>query len=613
MRSLVPTKTREAGIDGPVKKLGFAPGKQTGQYSRHFDSVVATGRDPDNVYKLPLPLTRRFDAMRDITHVETIPPHEHLVKTANSLGIPAVRGALSTMQLPRAYLRHPVVVGASPGELVWPTAIYMDGVQYARENSSLGFWIVDLIHNKHHLVAAVQKSTMCCCGCRGWCTLWPLLRLLNWSFEALAMGVRPAARHDGTAFALPLEASKAGQPFGFKAANIFIKGDWAEFAGTLAFVTWSSATCPCPKCTCDRAGLYVTRGLSALGAASPARTTDGYELACASCEIIVEPVPHALWRRVRGLLFYDTRQKGVFGRALAAAIPEHGLLKHDRLEPCPECPDIGDGFDRVAPARMVFWRTSAQTVTRHRNPIFNRATGITPSTMMFDYLHVCCLGVFPTFLGYLVWQLILANVWDVQPLPMDTRLKLSTRRLQTELFAWYGEQQRLGRTPCRVQALTAGMLGDKDSPYLRLHAAECNWFLDFADALLTRHGARVPAGTLAGMRTTLTALAHVKDVQQLHRSVIPDALIQGFVDAIRRAVDGFATLGVHQIPKLHALMHFATDVVHFGSPAAWACWEDESLNQVLKAVSASAHRLVWHKRVLENANLTLARRARRDP
>ena len=60
-------------------------------------------------------------------------------------------------------------------------------------------------------------------------------------------------------------------------------------------------------------------------------------------------------------------------------------------------------------------------------------------------------------------------------------------------------------------------------------------------------------------------------------------------------------------------MHFATDVVHFGSPAAWACWEDESLNQVLKAVSASAHRLVWHKRVLENANLTLARRARRDP
>ena len=63
--------------------------------------------------------------------------------------------------------------------------------------------------------------------------------------------------------------------------------------------------------------------------------------------------------------------------------------------------------------------------------------------------------------------------------------------------------------------------------------------------------------------------------------------------------------------KAHALMHMARDCYRKGSPSLWACWLDESLNQNLKRIAASAHRAVWHARVLETSNLFLARKEKK--
>jgi hypothetical protein len=334
-----------------------------------------------------------------------------------------------------------------------------------------------MINNKHHVVGVLAKSTLCNCGCHGWCSIWQLFEMLDWSFVALAEGVHPRRRHDGQP-PDPYWLSLAGCHMGFKAVVILIKGDWAEFCGSLGFPTWASAEHPCVKCVCSRDTLYVTRGLSALSAPLPAKTMAMYSVACNGAEIVIHPVTVELWRKVRVLLFYDLRKNsGNRGRCLMTAIPEHGLEKGDRLEPSPCCRDTGAGFDAAPPERLVFWRCNAQTLTTHRNPLFNAVTHITPERMVFDYLHVCCLGVFKDFLSFVTWSLIDVNAWGVTPLPMDVRQRLSVQRLRSELFAWYGKQIRLGRRPNKVQELTHGMLGTRDEPDLKLHGAECNTYL----------------------------------------------------------------------------------------------------------------------------------------
>ena len=127
-------------------------------------------------------------------------------------------------------------------------------------------------HWQAFLYAAIRRRNLCRCGCRGWCSLWVLLQMTAWSIEALAKGVWPSCRHDGSAWrdSDSERASKAGQPVQLKAAVIYIKGDWAEYAHTFAFPAWSDGLRPC--WACNGSGLtcivlpIIVRAASAGGA-----------------------------------------------------------------------------------------------------------------------------------------------------------------------------------------------------------------------------------------------------------------------------------------------------------------------------------------------------------
>ena len=74
---------------------------------------------------------------------------------------------------------------------------------------------------------------------------------------------------------------------------------------------------------------------------------------------------------VKAALWYDKRLDGNHGRALLVDVPFCDLLANDRLEPSRELMDVA-AFDQINefPTRAVFWRTSAETVSRHRCPLF---------------------------------------------------------------------------------------------------------------------------------------------------------------------------------------------------------------------------------------------------
>ena len=84
------------------------------------------------------------------------------------------------------------------------------------------------------------------------------------------------------------------------------------------------------------------------------------------------------------------------GRGLRHDLPSFGLLKNDRLEPWEGMLDVAefDSWDAF-PRTVLFWRSSRQTSTKHRNPIFSATTGIQPNTSMsVCWLHTLSLGPF---------------------------------------------------------------------------------------------------------------------------------------------------------------------------------------------------------------------------
>ena len=127
-----------------------------------------------------------------------------------------------------------------------------------------------LIGNRH-LVVLLRKREMCQCGCRGWCSLFPVFLFLKWSLAAMKAGVHPHARHDATVFSPEdvVRSLLAGSALGWKAVVVLIKVDWAEFAVRLGFPTWSSKNHPCMLRHASRDDLFSFIGYSALGMPSP--------------------------------------------------------------------------------------------------------------------------------------------------------------------------------------------------------------------------------------------------------------------------------------------------------------------------------------------------------
>ena len=138
---------------------------------------------------------------------------------------------------PPCYSEHPVVKSCWPAQCV-PLAVYFDGVQYQKKDSCIGFFLVNLVTERRHLVCELRKGHMCRCGCGGWCSLRPIYCFLNWAFTSLAAGEHATQHHNGITFRATETSliAKAGSGC-VRGALIFLKADLAEFGATLGFPT----------------------------------------------------------------------------------------------------------------------------------------------------------------------------------------------------------------------------------------------------------------------------------------------------------------------------------------------------------------------------------------
>ena len=264
---------------------------------------------------------------------------------------------------------------------------------------------------------------MCKCGCRGWCSIFPILWALRWMLLAMHRGERPHNHPDGSVW--PADDPMAqlvtmhGVALSFKAMLLYVKGDWAEWAHTLAMQTSRNKWCPCPLCFGNHFSWHTGYpNMFVFGLPFGERGEDDHHAACAACEIHLH-IAHE-WQRADifdvGKLTYLKGKLGR-GRTLRYDVPRLGLCKGDRLEPSGTLLDVGLFDEHPLPFDVVFWRThyigrATSDPFVHRNPLWDPVLHTSPHrTLAIDALHALYLGPCQRLVSTIFWRVIYANPW----------------------------------------------------------------------------------------------------------------------------------------------------------------------------------------------------------
>lgn len=586
-----------AGCPGPISKLAMRPDSPSGHFSRHFDRALACDSGRVDLYSFDVPGHNRSEAARASIEVAAIPVQEHLaaVALANPELLSTLQQKVESRALPPCYYSHPVVQDAhAAGEQCLPLALYVDSTPFARQDSVVGVFVYDLITNVRCLLTCLRKSELCKCGCGGWDSMFPVWLFAEWCLRSCATGRYPGARHDGRTFTEgdAVRSSLAGMTLGFRAAVLFLKSDWSEWGSSFGFASHATRSDPCALCTATADTMYDITGYSALGMPSPAKNWSWYQSACGKCELVRE-VSTTVRDHCLAHLEADRRKDGARGYALRAAVPALHLAKGDRLEPTAALVDTDKLSTTPCPATLIFWRRSQETGVRRKNPLFQPELGTEPHRcLQVDWLHCLSLGVFGFYIVFVVQELFAANPWD-SPGNAESRKALNLLRIKADLFAWYGREEAAGRVHgSRVQGLSLGMFAGECG----LHGSETNAFLRFLVEYVTLFEARVPRAQ--EMIRGGQALLNILDIIRGYPELVPPPLAQEFVDNAKLHLQFCRAVGVHMRPKHHQLLEMGCRILEFGSPALWGCWKDEAINNLLKATASSAHRAVWHRRVV---------------
>ena len=473
-----------AGAIGDAKLLAYPPGRQSGKYSTHYDTVLASSPSAELFYSVDVPTLLRTDASTETHSLPTVPPHCALQEEMQQMNTAGLAQAVRENRFGRVYEDDPVVMAAAPGEIVLPFAIYIDGVSFQTRDSIVGFWVQNLFTNVRHLVAVLRLSEMCGCGCRGWCSIYPILLMLTWSLTWLRRGIWPPHREGERSWRESCDGpwqALAGQPLGFKAVCSYIKCDLKELCTSLGFASTATIRHPCACCLCNRETWDDMTGLSALGHEWGEHTVQVHHEAASSCEIECV-LTRAAYSTVRACLEDDVRPKGNRGRCLIKGLPALGLSKGDRLERSPALPDT-TAFDTLRPAagssvEVTFWRRSCETRIRHRCPLFSEATGLSPhKSLAIDWLHCLSLGLFLYYINAFVHAMIDSCAFGARGTFAERRLHV-LRMMRARMATWRSAEEKSGRARTLPGHFTEGMLGEKGQAS-SLQGAESNAVLTF--------------------------------------------------------------------------------------------------------------------------------------
>ena len=544
----------KAGAKGLVESFALDPTCQTGKFQAHLDKVSGVSlREDDSVrYHVPTALNEKRDACRAVHEHPVNVPHE--VANDEILASPGILQDVRRRQWPEVFYSHPIVQ-KFPGECV-PFALFIDGVPSTRRDGMLGVWIYNLATSSRHVIAVYRKSSLCRCGCSGWCTLHPLWVFLAWSFSAMATAKFPSGRHDQRPWQASdsVRATLADSPMAFRGVLLQIKGDWLEFASSLAFASWATELAPCLFCTTTKSTMAQVAGWGPKRPVFALCTDETYESSCAACEKIVI-LSREDWSQVLAALEWD-RSRGKHaarGRALTRDLPSLGLLHHDRLEPDSLFIDVSD-FDLVKklPVRATFWRRSAEVRVKHRNYLLRSDLGTGLHTICIDSLHTLYMGPAHDFVAAALWACIKANIYGAAGGAFRNTLPITVTRLRTDLWDFYRRRKILfpGEDVKEVEDLTPKMFGEPGrEKFGPVKASEIKHLIHFCCDLLTQFSTKVGEPRCGHLLVIGECLLEYIMLMRNSPVVVSRADQQHMFDTVLRLCTAWDLAGLHVKPK----------------------------------------------------------------
>ena len=604
---------------GDFAQYALAPDQSsTGAYQRHLDRVLPTVRD---LLWQEVPCTTRARDERGVLSLPILAMHETIAREVRETEL--LQRPIRMADWPPAYRDHPVVARAvaTGRPLPVPLGFYLDSVRFSaplagRTDSVLGFWIFSIQTQRRHLIASVRTRDFCRCGCRGWCTIFPLMQLISWSAVCLANGQRPLRYFDNTPLPECLHSAleQFGQDLGCSGVLLWFKGDWAEASHSLGLPAVTAKHAPCPFCTAGKDDMHARyRECSSASWPWPARALS-YEQLCRECEIRVRIVSEDDRRAFIGSLEYRKGPRGR-GRTIRRHLHLNNvmLLPGDRIVPSPIMLDTRVVDDAPLPLTVLLWRGrfdaggSCTDAVVNRCPLFSEALGTSPSSSLaIDDLHTLNYGPMMRWTSAAIWRILLRKSWGFAGSETQCR-DLAARRLRHHLFSWYDDKGISAER--RLGDLTMTMIGDdmgcgigaEALPHpgcaMKSKAAETQVLFEWAlDLLLEYTDIPCHAEMLAAGR----ALKSWVDICRGEPLLVSRASAQRLSDVATRHLLMCERAQISFVPKHHMFSHSAVRLRAMGNPRQYSTFLDESLNLLLRAVAASAHRANQAWRVLHS-------------
>ncbi|CAE7376332.1 unnamed protein product, partial [Symbiodinium microadriaticum] len=305
------------------------------------------------------------------------------------------------------YEGHPVAQKAfAEGfrrEHVVPVSVYFDGVQYTKNENFLGFYMTNLRTGKQQLVWLLRLSELCSCGCRGWCSVFPLLEHFRRDMCFDHQDLR--------------------------ACIIDYKADWPAYIELCGFRTWSHNLHPCPICTVQKKDFLSVGTMTLYTCPEKLFDQTSYDE-----EIIVPDEETKM--KVDSLLC--NRSKVGRGRCIRASFPALGLKQGWRLDPSPGLEDVCDFAKKQCPFKCVFFIGGKDARILHVSP-FLQIPGVSVETWCVDILHTWHYGPMSTFIAYSLRLLLTTMIYrpaipDLEKVEAD---RLALLCLRAELWTYY--------------------------------------------------------------------------------------------------------------------------------------------------------------------------------
>ena len=575
-----------------LDKYGKRPGLTKGCYGKHLKKNLSMYADAKPAYDLELPVQKRDSPGRATMNFKVLQPQEEIQDELDKIEgwQEQLKQAIDEDKFPKAYNDHPVVKkNEGTGKLVLPIAMFVDGVPFAREDSVIGIWIINMLTQRRHFIIALRKSLLCKCGCKGWCTYWEIWNYVNHCFEAMAEGKFIEKRHDNQDWKFNDKHRKElAAKLTIICAVLYIKGDWVEYSISLGMPTHNETSRPCFGCNCNKQNMHEVADLGPTQEVHRANKEEDYFQAVARCEIEVEILNVNMRNKIWQTLHFYKDRNHPRGFALKEDLPRYNLRKDDRLEPSEHLRNIGnfrtiEGF----PKKVIFWRKSLDTISRRRNPIWNLQTGVTPArSLTSDLLHAMNLGVIKGFNGITLWVLLKAEVWGTGQ-SHDESLNNQVAIISNQIKAWYKyyHLDHPKENLTRIGKFTTGRIGTRANPKCDSKAAEA-WgiFKYLLQSLeINKDNSKIAAGLAYKLLTAGRALEKCNSIwYSTERTQLTTEEMKTAWDEYTLFLTITKDMEALNIPKKHVIVHVLQRMKDLGNPRKYANWLDESLNYDLK-------------------------------